>query len=64
MLSKVSNTSLMSNINHGEDKMLLMGSATNHQDFHENGIPQLCELGDSIGQKKDITVYARGNNHE
>jgi hypothetical protein len=57
---KVSNTSLMFNINHGGDKMLLMGSTTSHRDFHIDGIPQLCEQGYSIGQTKDIMVHARG----
>ena len=37
---------------HGEDKMLLMGSTTSHRDDHINGIPLLCEQGDSIGQTK------------
>ena len=41
-------------MNHGEDKMLLMGSTTSHQDFHEDGIPQLCEQGNSIGQTQKI----------
>ena len=44
--------------------MLSMGSATIHPGFHINGIPQLCEQGDSIGQTKDVMVYARGINHE
>ena len=39
-------------MNHGEDKMLLMGSTTSHQGFHIDGIPQLSEHGDSIGQTK------------
>ena len=30
---KVSNTSVMFNVNHGGDKMLLMGSTTTHQNF-------------------------------
>ena len=47
---KVSSTSLMFNRNHGEDKMLLMSSKTSHADSHEDGIPQLCEQGDSIGR--------------
>ena len=37
-------------MNHGRDKMLLMGSTTSHWDFHITGIPQLCEHGDSTGQ--------------
>ena len=49
---KVSNTSSMFNMNHGGDKMLLMGSTTTHQNFHITGIPPLCEQGDSIGQTK------------
>jgi hypothetical protein len=56
MLTKVSNTSWMFNTSHYEDRMLLMGSTTIHRDFHEDGIPQLCEQGDSIGQAKDIMV--------
>ena len=54
MLVEVSNTSWMFNTNHGEDKMLLMGSTTSYRDFHVNGIPQLCEQGDSIGQTQRI----------
>ena len=45
-------------------KMLLMDSTTIHPGFHISGIPQLCEQGDSIGQTKDVMVYARGINHE
>ena len=41
-------------MNHGEDKMLLVSSTTSHQDSHEDGIPQLCEQGDSIGQTQKI----------
>ena len=41
-------------MNHGEDKMLLMSSTTSHQDSNEDGIPQLCEQGDSIGQSQKI----------
>ena len=52
MLIKVSNTSLMFNMNHGGDKMLLMGSIATHRNFHITGIPPLCEQGDSIGQTK------------
>ena len=44
--------------------MLSMGSTTIHPGFHISGIPQLCEQGDSIGQTKDVMVYARGINHE
>ena len=32
--------------------MLLMGSTTIHPGSHEDGIPRLCEQGDSIGQTK------------
>ena len=39
-------------MNHGEDKMLLMGSTTSHQGFHVDGIPQFSEHGVSIGQTK------------
>ena len=42
-------------MNHGEDKMMLIGSTTNHKDFHEDGIPQLCEQSGSIGQNKKIS---------
>ena len=41
-------------------KMLLIGSTTIHPGFHISGIPQLCEQCDSIGQTKEIMVYARG----
>ena len=44
--------------------MMLMGSTTIHRDFHEDGIPRLGEQGDSIGQTKDVVVYARWINHE
>ena len=33
-------------------KILSMGSTTNHPGFHIDGIPQLSEHGDSIGQTK------------
>ena len=61
---KVSNTSLMFNMNHGEDKMLLMSSTTSHQEFHEDGIPQLCEQGDSIGQTKRCNGVCSRKIHE
>ena len=48
----------------GEDKMMLMGSTKNHQDFHEDGIPQLCEQVIVLVRPKDVMVYARGINHE
>ena len=44
--------------------MLSMGSTTIHPDSHGDGIPSLCDQGDSIGQTKDVMVYARGINHE
>ena len=44
--------------------MLSMGSTTIHPGSHISGIPQLSEHGDSIGQTKDVMVYARGINHE
>ena len=44
----------MFNMNHGQDEMLVMSSIANHQDFHEDGIPQLCEQGYSIGQTEKI----------
>ena len=47
---KFSNTSLMFNKIMEEIRMLSMGSTTIHPGFHTNGIPQLCEQGDSIGQ--------------
>ena len=49
---KVSNTSSMFNMNHGGDKMLLMGSTTTHRNFHITGLPPSCGHGDSIGQTK------------
>ena len=60
MLTQVSNTTLMFIMNYGGDKMLLMGSTTSHQDFHIDGIPQLCEQVIALVRTKDITVYARG----
>ena len=42
----------MFNMNHGGDKMLLMGSTTTHWNFHITGLPPSCEHGDSIGQTK------------
>ena len=60
MLTQVSNTSLMFNMNDGGDKMLLMGSTTTHRDFLITGIPPLCEQGDSIGQTKRCNgVFSR-----
>ena len=44
--------------------MLSMGTTTIHLGFLLKGIPQLSEHGDSIGQTKDVMVYARGINHE
>ena len=64
MLTQVSNTSWMFNTNHGGDKMPLMGSTTTHRNFHITILPALCEQCDSIGQTKDVMVYARGINHE
>ena len=52
MLIKVSNTSLMFNMIHGGDKMLVMDSIATHRNFHITGLPPLCEHGDSIGQTK------------
>ena len=49
---KVSNNSLMFNKIMEEIRMLSMGSTTNHLGFHIDGIPQLSEHGDSIGQTK------------
>ena len=37
-----------SSLNQGEDEEGLMGSATIHQDFQQDGFPQLCEQGDNI----------------
>ena len=64
MLTKVSNTSLMFNMNHREDKMLLMGSITiirisMKMEFH-NYVNKVIALV----RTNDIMVYARGNNHE
>ena len=61
---KVYNTSTTFNMNLGGDKMLLMGPTTTHRNFHITGLPPSCEHGDSIGQTKDVMVYARGINHE
>jgi hypothetical protein len=55
MFTKFPTLALLFNTNHGEDKMLSMGSTTIHQDFHEDGIPQLCEQSDSISQTKGYT---------
>ena len=44
--------------------MLSMGSTTIHLGFLLKGISQLSEHGDSIGQTKDVMMYARGVNHE
>ena len=52
MLTQVSYTSLMFKMNHGGDKMLLMGSTTTHRNFHITRLPPSCEHGDSIGQTK------------
>ena len=58
---KVSNNSLMFNKIMEKIKMLLMGSTTIHPGSHINGIPQLCEQGDSIGQTKRCNgVCSRG----
>ena len=54
MLAQVSNPSLMSNNIMEEIRMLLMGSTTIYQDSNGDGIPQLCEQGDSIGQTQKI----------
>ena len=64
MLSKVSNTNLMFNNIMEEIRMLSMGSTTTHRNFHITELPPSCEHGDSIGQTKDVMVYARGINHE
>ena len=64
MLSKVSNTILMFNNIMEEIRMLSMDSTTTHRNFHITGLPPSCEHGDSIGQTKDVMVYARGINHE
>ena len=44
--------------------MLPMGSTTIHPSLQIDEIPQLGEHGDSIGQTKNVMVYARGVNHE
>ena len=54
MLIEVSNTSLMFNKIMEEIRMLSMGSTTIHPGFHIDGIPQLNEHGDSIGQTQKI----------
>ena len=44
----------MFNTNHGGDKNVADGSTTTHLGFHIDGIPQLCEQGDSIGQTQKM----------
>ena len=39
-------------MNHGQDKDVVDGLNNNSSSFHINGIPQLSEHGDSIGQTK------------
>ena len=51
-LTKVSNASFMFNMNHGGEKMLLMGSIATHRNFHITRLPPLWEDGVSIGQTK------------
>ena len=48
---KVPNTNLMFNKIMEEIRMLSMGSTTIHPGSHEDGIPRLCEQGDSIGEQ-------------
>ena len=64
MLIEVSNTSLMSNKIMKKIRMLSMVSTTIHPGFHMNGIPQLCEYGDSIGQTKIYNGVCSRKNHE
>ena len=64
MLTQVSNTSWMFNMDHGGDKMLLMGSTATHQNFHITELPQLCEQCDSIGQTKEYNDVCSRKNHE
>ena len=64
MLLEVPNTSWMFNTNHGGDKNVADGSTTSHQDSYEEGIPQLCEQGDSIGQNKRYNGVCSRKNHE
>ena len=64
MLTQVSNTSLMFNKIMEEIRMLSMGSTTNHLGFHIDGIPQLSEHGDSIGQTKEYNGVCSRKNHE
>ena len=48
-------------MNHGEDRMLLMSTTMSHRYSHGDGIPQLCEQGDSIGETKTYNgVCSRG----
>ena len=63
MLIEVSNNSLMFNKIMEEIRMLSMGSTTTHRNFHITGLPPSCEHGDSIGQTKDVMVYAQRINH-
>ena len=64
MLTKVSNTSLMFNMNHGGDKMLLMGSTATHRNFHITGLLHYVNNAIVLVRPKDVMVYARWINHE
>ena len=63
MLTQVSNTKLMFNMSHGGRQNAANGLNNNSSNFHITGLPPSCEHGDSIGQTKDVMVYARGINH-
>ena len=52
ILTQVYNTSLMFNMNHGQNENVANGLNNNPSRLPYDGIPQLCEPGDSIGQTK------------
>ena len=64
MLTQVSYTSWMFNMNHGGDEMPLMGSIATHWNFHITGLPPSCEQGDSIGQTKRYNGVCSRKTHE
>ena len=64
MLTKFPMLALMFIMNHGGDKMLLMGSTTIHQDLHKMGLHGYVNKMIALDRPKDVMVYARGINHE
>ena len=53
----------MSNKIMGKVRMLSMGSTTIYQDFHKMEFHDYVNNAIASVRPKDITVYARGNNH-